>query len=601
MKSISRRAWMLSAGAGALSALAGLPGPLVTAQAKGLKPARGTYHLPPLPPPPPLPARRPEASVQMDPASAWTETKLDFPIAEGPFADSWESLDQTYPATDIAWLREAKFGIWVHFGPQASGRSGDWYAKRLYDETDRWSPAYANHLKDYGHPSQVGYKEVLRDWNPRKLDPARLTALYKAAGARFLLVQGVHHDNFDNWNSKYQKWNSTNLGPRRDIVGEWAKAARSQGLRYGVTFHHEYTWWWWQTAFGADTKGPLAGVPYDGALSAEDGKGKWWEGYDPRMLYTVNLREYQGLDTRWAPPGGIFQNHQDYARWYATWWAYRIFDVIESYDPDFIYTDGDSTHPFTGERSGTGAKTNAAARVLAHYFNRTLQRRGKLDTFGIIKFRPPTKGVVSTAEGGFPDDIKRDQPWLGETPIGDWFYAPGFEYNPRSVIHYILENAARDGATAVSIPILPDGSLDPRCETMLQQVGQWMAVNGEGIYGSRAWRQLGEGERINGKLKTAAKGNLGAKQSAVVFDARDFRFTLGRRGDLYAFCMTVPLPETELKITALSAASPERVAGVKLLGWPGEIDWRQEPDGLVVRLPKGHQAAIALGLRIALT
>ncbi len=224
--------------------------------------------LPPAQPIPEIPPSRPTDSVPMGDAKSFPEVKLDIPIAPGPFQPTWESIEKNYPG-EPAWLREAKFGIWVHFGPQSAGESGDWYARKLYVPG---TTAYKNHLQKYGHPSESGYKEVLRDWNPIKLDPAALTKIYREAGARFLMIQGVHHDNFDLWNSHYQPWNSVNLGPKRDLIGEWAKACRADGMRFGVTFHHEYTWWWWQTAFGSDNEGDKKGVPYDGHLTLADGK-----------------------------------------------------------------------------------------------------------------------------------------------------------------------------------------------------------------------------------------------------------------------------------------------------------------------------------------
>ncbi|MBO4451024.1 MAG: alpha-L-fucosidase [Bacteroidaceae bacterium] len=172
----------------------------------------------------------------------------------------------------------------------------------------------------FGHPSEEGYKEVPRDWNPKNLAPEYLTRLYQKSGARFLMIQGMHHDNFDLWNSMYQPWNSVNMGPKRDILREWADACHKYNMRYGVTFHHEYTWWWWQSAFGADKNGDKAGVPYDGHLTLEDGKGKWWEGYDPRMLYTIDLREYSKLQ------GGFYTHYLDYCKWYATQWSMRMTD-----------------------------------------------------------------------------------------------------------------------------------------------------------------------------------------------------------------------------------------------------------------------------------
>lgn len=379
------------------------PGRLLLA---GLLAATMAAHAAPpsrLPPMPALPSPLPEDSVSMADAASAPEVKLDLPVTAGPFKPTWESIEKNYPGTP-AWLREAKFGIWVHFGPQAAGMSGDWYARRMYVPG---TPAYDNHLKNQGHPSRAGYKEVLRDWNPRKLDPSKLTAIYKAAGARFLIVQGVHHDNFDLWDSRFQPWNSTRMGPRRDLVGEWSKAAKAAGMRYGVAFHHEYSWWWWQTAFGSDKQGALAGVPYDGRLTLADGKGTWWEGLDPRRLYNADLREYKGVTAAayspWnPPPAGLFSRHSAYAKWYATQWALRVMDVVDRYDPDFIYTDGTGPQPFSGSHTGTGIKADATQRVIADFYNQTLKRRGKVGAFSIIKFRPTTNGTVNTEEEASP-------------------------------------------------------------------------------------------------------------------------------------------------------------------------------------------------------
>ena len=558
------------------------------------------YPLPPLPPMPQIPAPLPPDSVAMGDPDQFPEVKMDFPIAVGPYGPTWESIAAAYPGEPV-WLREAKFGIWVHFGAQSAGRSGDWYAKRLYQQDGKYKHHYENHLANFGHPSEVGYKDVLRTWNPDKLDPAGLVQTYHDAGARFLLIQGVHHDNFDNWNSRYQPWNSVNIGPRRDLLGEWTTAARAKGMRYGVAFHHEYTWWWYVTAFGSDKSGPKAGVPYDGHLTLADGNGKWWEGYDPRLLYTVDLREYQGLDIEFAPARGIFTNHQAYAKWYATWWAYRILDVIENYDPDFLYTDGNSTQPFTGYKSGTGMKCDAMQRVIAHYYNRMLQRRGALDAFSIVKFHPPTGGVVNTREGGFPDEIKNDQPWIGETPVGDWFYSRGVVYDAGALIRYLLECVSRDGSVCICISPRPDGSLDEDCRRMLQEVGAWMAVNGEGIYGSRAWVKQGEGEVIEGKLKTLPKGKLGQKQAEFEFGPQDFRFTAGKDGSLYAWCLSVPAPGTELKITSLGTEAnllSDPVKTVRLVGSAAALEWKQQPDALRIKCPSEMPFAVSVGFRI---
>jgi alpha-L-fucosidase len=574
----------------------GLSAQNTTAQTKS------TFYSAPYAPIPAIPAKKPMDSVPMGEWKSFPEMKLDIPIALGPFEPTWESIEKNYPG-EPAWLREAKFGIWVHFGPQSAGESGDWYARRLYATGTN---AYNNHLKKYGHPSEDGYKEVLRDWNPTKLDPAMLTKIYQDAGARFLMIQGVHHDNFDLWNSCYQPWNSVNIGPKRDMIGEWAKACRANDMHFGVTFHHEYTWWWWQTAFGSDTEVDKKGVPYDGNLTLADGKGKWWEGYDPRLLYGIDLREYKGVDenahTDWSPPpAGIFINHLEYAKWYTTQWALRIMDVVEHYDPDFIYTDGTVQGPFTGNGTGTGVKADAMPLVMADFYNRTLQRRGQVNTFSIVKFRNKTNGTVTTEEFGVPANINTNQPWIAEAPVGDWFYAPGFTYDAGMMIRYIIEAIARDGNAAICISILPDGSLDEGSLKMLKEVGVWMRRNGEAVYGSRAWTIPGEGEIVDGKLKMLPGGKLERRHADFKFDAQDFRFTIGKNGALYTFCMVVPTPGTALKIKSLGTDAKylgKPVKTLKLLGYEGELKWKQEADGLAITCPAEMQFETSIVFKI---
>ena len=555
------------------------------------------YELEPMPS---VHAPLPENSVPMGDVDTFKEVKLDLPIASGPYEPTWNSIEANYPGTP-AWLRDSKFGIWVHFGPQAAGESGDWYARKLYVEG---TSAYENHLKKYGHPSEVGYKEVLRDWNPAKFSPKALVDIYKDAGARFLIIQGVHHDQFDMWDSKYQAWNSTRLGPKRDFLGEWEKASRAAGIRFGITFHHEYSWWWWQTAFQSDTQGDKAGIPYDGNLTLEDGKGKWWEGLDPRYLYGVNLREYESVaeaaNTLWSPPKpGIFSGHLEFAKWYAKWWALRMMDAVDKFQPDFIYTDGTDQQPFSGSGTGTGYKCDAMQRVIADFYNRTLADRGEVDVFSIVKFRKTTNGTVNTCETGIPEGIKDDQAWIAETPVGDWFYGPNFVYSSDAVIRYLLEIVARDGSFGLSIPLRPDGSMDEACHEMLHEVGEWMRVNGDGIYGSSAWKVLGEGK--DGKLNTLPGGRIGQWQADHVFYNTDFRFTVGKDGMLYVWCMTVPKAGDKLTIASLGTNKglfDKKIRSVELMGTEQSVDWKQNADGLEIVYPDSVDLKTAVGFRI---
>jgi hypothetical protein len=172
-----------------------------------------------------------------------------------------------------------QFGIWAHWGPQCQPERGDWYAREMYIEGN---PRYRFHVEHYGHPSKAGFKEVIHEWKAEQWDPDALVSLYKRVGAQYFFALANHHDNLDLWDSRFQPWNSVAVGPRKNIIDGWAKAARANGLRFGVSVHAAHSWSWFEPAQGADRDGPLAGVPYDGKLTKADGAGQWWDGLDPR-------------------------------------------------------------------------------------------------------------------------------------------------------------------------------------------------------------------------------------------------------------------------------------------------------------------------------
>ncbi len=208
---------------------------------------------------------------------------------------------------------------------------------------------------------------------------------------------------------------------------------------------------------------------------------------------------------------------------------------------------------------------------------------------------------VTTEEFGIPADIKTDQPWIGEAPVGDWFYAPGFIYQSAMMIRYIIEAIAHDGNAAICIAILSDGSLDEGSIKMLKEVGVWMRRNGEAVYGSRAWTIPGEGGQVNGKLKMLPGGGLGRKQAEFKFDSQDFRFTVGKNGTLYTFCMTVPAPGTQLKIKSLGTDAKYKDKPIKtvgLLGYDGKLKWKQEADGLAITCPDEMPFATSIVFKI---
>ena len=246
---------------------------------------------------------------------------FNLPITPGPYTGTMESLTN-YACPE--WFRDAKFGIWAHWGPQAVPEAGDWYARKLYvsDEVDRKtgvhkgpSADYTDHLTRYGHPSTNGWKDIIPLWKAEKWDPEKLMALYKQAGAKYFVSMGTHHDNFFLWNSKLHRWNSVQMGPHRDVVGEWQKAAKANGLPFGVSEHLGASFTWFQDAHKSDKTGPLAGVPYDGANS------NYWDLY--------HFPAEKG-DNGW---------YSKNPRWQQEWYN-EIKELVDNYHPDLLYSDG---------------------------------------------------------------------------------------------------------------------------------------------------------------------------------------------------------------------------------------------------------------------
>ena len=482
-----------------------------------------------------------------------------YEIAPGPFQASWGSLKQ-YECPQ--WFRDAKFGIWAHWDAQCVPELGGWYAHYAYVQG---TPYYTFHVRHYGHPSKVGYKDICHLWKAEKWDPERLMRLYQRAGAKYFVALANHHCNFDCWNSKYQPWNSVNIGPKKDIVGIWAKTAREHGLRFGVSVHNARSWDWFDVAHASDKTGPLAGLPYDGALSKADGKGQWWEGYDPADLYG---------------PHGAVRTPQAYQAYVKKWFD-RTKDLIDTYNPDLLYFD-DAMAPLG----------DAGLNIFAHYYDANLRRHhGKLEAVLNTKNMPKEllKTLVQDLERG-KSEKQELYPWQTDTCIGDWHYSKGVHYSSAGMIVRMLADVvSKNGNLLLSIPVRGDGSIDDEEIGFLEAMAAWMDINGEAIFGTRPWSVCGEGP---------AHAKLEKYQEKDEFNAQDIRFTA--KGDtLYAIVLGWPGPQ--FVVRSLAKSSPlvtGKLADVRLLGHEGSLQWSRTDAGLVVKLPEKKPCDHAFAFKI---
>jgi len=441
------------------------------------------------------------------------------------------------------WFRDAKFGIYLHWGAYSVAERGEWYVRHMYMEGH---PDSTHHRETWGHPSEFGYKDFVPLWRAEKWDPQRLVTLFKQAGARYFCPCAVHHDNFDLWDSKHHHWNSVDMGPKKDITGLWRQAALEAGLRFGVTTHMARTWSWINVNKGSDRFGPYKGVPYDGADPA-------YEDFYLPPHEDIDLR--QGLN----PPKS----------WRQTWLE-RIQDLIDNYHPDHLYLDG--AIPFQGDDdSQTGLE------MLAYYYNQNATwHHGKQQCVMCIKNVPNhgryIPGVATLdIERGRADAILED-PWQTDTSIGPWGYRAGATYRSAGeIVHELVDIVSKNGNLLLNVPPKADGTLDNETEALLAEIGAWMDVNGEAIYATRPWTVCGEGP---------------------------LRYT--RRGKtVYAIAIDWPGPGLEWSAPSLDLEAGQ-VENVALVGSDLRPEWRQSREGLAIRLPRELPCEHAWAFRVTL-
>jgi len=420
------------------------------------------------------------------PPDIWNLPPL--PVAAGPYAADWKTLSRFYTAP--VWWRDAKFGAWSHWDPQSMPEQGDWYARNMYLEGN---PVHAFHLARFGHPSEYGYKDICRDWVIDRWDPGALMDLYIEMGARYFVAMGVHHDNFDCWNSAYQPWNSVRVGPKVDIVGTWEKIARRRGLRFGIGFHNTPGRTWGQfmpVRYTSDHQGPKAGVPYDALQTILDGKGRWWEGLDPVDLYGP---AHHAGDPVQSP--------------FANQFMWRVDDAITKYHPDLIYFDDHAGHSQVdlGVKMGLGI---LAPPLIANFYNKSLKwNDGKMEAvvnlkgvggrYDSFQDRPDLlpdvdRSLVKSTEAMIESEIMA-YPFQTETSIADWHYQIGQRYmDAPSIVRALMQNVSRNGSMLLNLTQHGRGELDPETIRIAKDVGAWLKTNGAAVYGSRPFEVKGD-------------------------------------------------------------------------------------------------------------
>ena len=480
---------------------------------------------------------------------------VDRGAQDGPFRPDWNSLSQ-YKAPD--WYRDAKFGIFIHWGVYSVPAFGsEWYPREMYLQG---SEVNQHHVSTYGPLTKFGYKDFIPMFKAQKYDPQAWAQLFKESGARYVVPVFEHHDGFQMYDSNLSDWTAVKMGPHRDLVGDLEKAVRAQGLYFGASSHRiEHDWFMdGGRSIPSDVNDPQNASLYGPAqIQLEDKKGG------------SNLAD----DWTYVSPA------------YANDWLARDAEIVQKYHPDIIFFDWWIGQPYVRPN---------LAKFAAYYYNES-SKRGPV---GIITYKwvamQQDSGVLDIERGQL--DQKLDRVWQTDTSVSNksWGYIEHDTFKtPEFIVHQLVDIVSKNGNLLMNIGPRSDGAIPDEVRQVLLDVGRWLKVNGDAIYGTRPWTTYGEGP-----TKVAAGSFQDTKTQE--YTAEDFRFTT-KGNDLYAIELAWPSGnEAIIHSVAGDALKGKQIQSVALLGTTAALTYKLQPDGLHIQLPSKPPENYAYAFRIAL-
>jgi alpha-L-fucosidase len=493
-----------------------------------------------------------KASAKYDAPRTAILSDVDRVAHQGPFRPDWESL-QKYQAPD--WYKDAKFGIFIHWGVYSVPAFGnEWYPRNMYRKD---SDEYKHHIATYGPQDKFGYKDFIPMFKAEHFDPAAWAHLFKESGAKYVVPVAEHHDGFAMYDSGLSDWTAAKMGPKRDIIGDLAKAVRAEGLHFGASTHRvEHNF--------------FLGVGR--TIPSDINDPKYAAFYGPAHTW---------LEARRGTPLG-----NDFTYVSSAWaddWLARSSEVVEKYHPDIMYFDW-----WIGQPS---IRPNLT-RFAAFYYNASLKYG---DHVGVINYKDwaiEEHSAVLDLERGQLGDI-RPLYWQTDTSISNksWGYIKNDTFkSPQFVVQQLIDIVSKNGNLLLNIGPKPDGTIPDEVQQVLRDVGSWLAVNGDAIYGTRPWRVYGEGPT------QVAAGSFHDTDTAN-YTAEDFRFTT-KGNALYAIEMGWSAGGEAVIHSLGTGAGSQKVESVALLGSDAKIQARQEADGLHLQLPAQAPGKYAYVFRV---
>jgi alpha-L-fucosidase len=495
-----------------------------------------------------------KASAKYEGARTRILEDVDRVNASGPFRPDWESL-QAYQIPD--WYMDAKFGIFIHWGVYSVPAFGsEWYPRLMYVQG---SDEYKHHLAMYGTQAKFGYKDFIPQFKAEKFDPAAWARLFKEAGAKYVIPVFEHHDGFAMYDSGLSDWTAAKMGPHRDLMGDLAKAVRAEGLHLGASSHRV------EHNFFLGVGRSFASDINDAKYAAFYGPAHpWMEAKNGTPL----ANDFTFVSKAWTDD-----------------WLARSAEIVEKYHPEIIYFDW-----WIGQAS---VRANLS-RFAAFYYNESQKNGAPVGVINYKDFAMQDHSAVLDVERGQLAGI-RPLHWQTDTSVGNksWGYIENDTFkSPEFIIHQLVDIVSKNGNLLLNIGPRSDGTIPDGVQQVLRDVGSWLKVNGEAIYGTRPWKVFGEGPT---KVTEGAFHDTDTKP----YTAEDFRFT--KKGDaLYAIELGWPSNrEAVIHSLGKTALADAKVASVELLGSSAKLTFDQRDDGLHIQLPE-NSGKYAYTFRIAI-
>jgi alpha-L-fucosidase len=461
------------------------------------------------------------------------QSDIDRTIAAGPFAASWGSLEN-YRIPQ--WYKDAKFGIFIHWGPYSVPAFDDeWYPHRMYlkEASEHSHGVYEHHLKTYGPHREFGYKDFIPMLKAERFDAAQWVDLFVRAGAKFVMPVAEHHDGFPMYDCSLTRWNAVKMGPKRDVLRELAAAVRERGMVFSASSHRAEHWWFFNAGrgFDSDVNDPAYADFYGPAM--------------PKQM---------------QPDQNFLED-----------WLARTCEMVRKYEPHIVWFDWWIEEP---------AFEPYLKKFAAYYYN-WAAAKGVEVAINYKLQAYPVETAVFDIERGQVSGI-RPLFWQNDTSVSknSWSYRANHDYKEvAGIVQDLMDIVSKNGALLLNIGPKSDGTIPEPEQKMLLEIGDWLAINGEAVYGTRPWKLFGEGP-------TKIDEGRFTDMKRTAFTSEDIRFT-AREDVIYASVLVWPADGT-VRIRSLGSSKPQppaQIARVELLGASGELRFTRDGDALTIQMP----------------